>query len=164
MRCHSRVGVLSHFSRVQVFATPWTVARQAPLSMGILQVRTLEWVAAPSSRGSSRPRNQTCVSCISCTGRQILYHCTTWETQRDLRWAWDFAAGTSQRCWMSGRKGPKKCWEPVNMSLLPSEFCQGTKTSAVVNSISTTFVERSRNKVDIRRINRHFQLNQSGFY
>ena len=24
----------SHFSRVQLFATPWTVARQAPLSMG----------------------------------------------------------------------------------------------------------------------------------
>ena len=50
------------------------------------------------------------------------------------------------------------------MSLLPSEFCQETKTSAVVNSISTMFVERSRNKVDIRRINRHFQLNQFGFY
>ena len=26
--------VLSHFSRVQLFAAPWTVARQAPLSMG----------------------------------------------------------------------------------------------------------------------------------
>ena len=25
--------VLSHFSRVQLCATPWTVARQAPLSM-----------------------------------------------------------------------------------------------------------------------------------
>ena len=27
-------AVLSHFSRVRLFATPWTVARQAPLSMG----------------------------------------------------------------------------------------------------------------------------------
>ena len=27
--------------------TPWTVARQAPLSMGILQARVLEWVAMP---------------------------------------------------------------------------------------------------------------------
>ena len=27
---------------------PWTVARQAPLSMGILQARILEWVAIPS--------------------------------------------------------------------------------------------------------------------
>ena len=27
-------GVLSHFSRVQLFVTPWTIAHQAPLSMG----------------------------------------------------------------------------------------------------------------------------------
>ena len=35
--------------------TPWTVACQAPLSMGILQARILEWIAMPSSRGSSQP-------------------------------------------------------------------------------------------------------------
>ena len=29
----SRACVLSHFSHVRLFATPWTVARQAPLSM-----------------------------------------------------------------------------------------------------------------------------------
>ena len=29
-----RVSMLSHFIHVQLFATPWTVARQAPLSMG----------------------------------------------------------------------------------------------------------------------------------
>ena len=44
---------LSHFSRVRLFATPWTVARQVPLSMRILQARILEWVAMPFSRGSS---------------------------------------------------------------------------------------------------------------
>ena len=32
---------------------PWTVACQTPLSMGILQVRILEWVAMAFSRGSS---------------------------------------------------------------------------------------------------------------
>ena len=37
-------------SRVQLFATPWTVALQAPLSVGILQARILEWVASPFSR------------------------------------------------------------------------------------------------------------------
>ena len=31
---------------------------------GILQARILEWVAISSSRGSSQPRDQTCVSCI----------------------------------------------------------------------------------------------------
>ena len=32
---------------------------------GILQARTLEWVAIPSSRGSSWPRDPTRVSCIA---------------------------------------------------------------------------------------------------
>ena len=32
---------------VQLVVTPWTVALQAPLSMGILQARVLEWVAMP---------------------------------------------------------------------------------------------------------------------
>ena len=35
---------------------------------GILQARFLEWIAMPSSRGSSRPRDPTQVSYISCTG------------------------------------------------------------------------------------------------
>ena len=52
-------------SRVQLFSTPWTVARQALLFMGIFQARILEWVAVPSSRGSSQPRDQTQVSHIA---------------------------------------------------------------------------------------------------
>ena len=47
---------------------------------GILQARILGWVAMPSSRGSSWPKGQTWVSCISSTGRQILYHCAPWES------------------------------------------------------------------------------------
>ena len=39
----------------------------------------LEWVAISFSRGSSRPRDWTCVSCISCIGRWILYHWATRE-------------------------------------------------------------------------------------
>ena len=42
-------------SRVRLFTTPRTIACQAPLSMGILQTRMLEWVAMPSSRESSNP-------------------------------------------------------------------------------------------------------------
>ena len=43
---------------------------------GILQARILEWVAMPSSRGSSQPRDQIRVSSF---GRRILYHRATWE-------------------------------------------------------------------------------------
>ena len=57
--------------------TPWTVTCQAPLSMGF--PRQEYWVAISYSRGSSQPRNLTCISCISCIGRQILYHWATWE-------------------------------------------------------------------------------------
>ena len=42
--------MLSRFSRVQLFATLWTVACQSPLSIGILQARILEWVAISFSR------------------------------------------------------------------------------------------------------------------
>ena len=53
--CKLGCAVVSWFSRVRLFA----VAHQAPLLMGILQARILEWVAEPSSRGSSPPRDHT---------------------------------------------------------------------------------------------------------
>ena len=40
---------------------------------GILQAKILEWAAMPSSRGSSWPRDWTCVSYVSCIGRWVLY-------------------------------------------------------------------------------------------
>ena len=51
--------MLSHFSSVRLFETQWTVACQAPLSLGILQARILEQVAMPSSRESPRPKDQS---------------------------------------------------------------------------------------------------------
>ena len=52
-------------SLVQLFVTPWTLAHQASLSMGILQARILEWVAISFSRGFSQPRDGTRVSDIA---------------------------------------------------------------------------------------------------
>ena len=48
---------------------------------GILQARILEWVAISFSRRSFQPKDQTGVSCISCIGRQILYHWANREAQ-----------------------------------------------------------------------------------
>ena len=56
------VSTCSVSSAVPDCASLWTVARQAPLSMGILQARILEGVAMPPSRGSSQPRYWTHVS------------------------------------------------------------------------------------------------------
>ena len=46
---------------------------------GIFQARILEWIAMPSSRGSSSARGWTCISCI---GRRILYHWVTRESPK----------------------------------------------------------------------------------
>ena len=49
-------------SSVWLFATPWTVVRQAPLSVGFS--RQDNWSGLSSSRGSSQSRDWTNVSCI----------------------------------------------------------------------------------------------------
>ena len=62
--------LLSHFSPVQLFATLWTVSHQAPLSMGFSWQKCWSGKNLSSARGSSPPRDQTPVSCVSCiTGR-----------------------------------------------------------------------------------------------
>ena len=56
---------LCTLSHVRLFAAPWTVVRQAPLSMGFPGARILQWVAISFSRGSSQPRDQTHISCLA---------------------------------------------------------------------------------------------------
>ena len=55
---------MKSLSRVQLFATPWTVALPGSSVHGIFQARILEWVAISSSRKSSQPRDWTQVSRI----------------------------------------------------------------------------------------------------
>ena len=54
---------------------------------GISQARILEWVAISFSRGSSRPRDWTCISCVSCfTGRFFpLHHLGSWIPRTSSR-------------------------------------------------------------------------------
>ena len=72
----SEVRSLSH---VQLFAASWTVAHQAPLSMGFSRHELLEWVAISFSRGSSWPRDRTQVSHM--TGRCF----TIWAPREVLK-------------------------------------------------------------------------------
>ena len=58
-------------SQVQLSVIPWTVARQVPLSMGILQARILEWVAIPFLQGIF-PTQGSNLGLLHCV--QILYH------------------------------------------------------------------------------------------
>ena len=49
---------------------------------GIFQARILEQVATSYSRGSSRPKEGTHISCVSFISRRSLYHSATWETPK----------------------------------------------------------------------------------
>ena len=57
-----------------MFNSLWLHGHSLPGSSahGTLQARILEWVAISSSRGSSRPKDQSCISWISCIGRWTL--------------------------------------------------------------------------------------------
>ena len=48
---------------------------------GIFQAKILEWVAFYSSRGSSQPRDWTCVSCVSCIAGRFF---TCWGIREAL--------------------------------------------------------------------------------
>ena len=62
-------------SRVRLFATPWTVDRQAPLSMEFLRQEYQSGLPFPSSRDLPPPGMKLTLL----LGRQILYHRATWE-------------------------------------------------------------------------------------
>ena len=75
--CSLKAGTPLHilyfvFSHAGLFASPWTVAHQAPLSMEFSRI--LEWVTISYSRGSFQPRDWTHIPCISCIGKRILFH------------------------------------------------------------------------------------------
>ena len=66
--------LLSHFSRVRLCATPWTAAHQAPLPMGFLQARVLEWGAvAFSIVGYIERKFMTKVTVLSIHEMNVVY-------------------------------------------------------------------------------------------
>jgi len=70
---------------------PMDCSPPGPSIHGILQPRILEWVAMPSPRGSSRPRDQTCTYYVSCISRWVLYfyhHLGRWEFLGDFGIIW----------------------------------------------------------------------------
>ena len=80
---HRRIDAFELWCWRRLLRVPWTAAAAKSLQScltlwdpidsippgssvhGILQARILEWVATPSSRGSSPPRDQTSISCIA---------------------------------------------------------------------------------------------------
>ena len=68
------VCMLSSFSHVQLFVTPWTVAHQAPLSMGFSRQEYWSESPFPSPGDLSNPGIKPESLMSHCIGKQVLYH------------------------------------------------------------------------------------------
>jgi len=66
-------------SCVQLLATSWTETHQAPLSVGFSRQEYWSGLPFPSPGDSSQPKDWTPIPCISCIGKQILYHWATYK-------------------------------------------------------------------------------------
>ena len=66
--------VISHFSRVQFFATPWTAAHQAALSMGFSRQEYRNGLLCPPPGDLPDLGIEPSSLTFSCIGRQVLYH------------------------------------------------------------------------------------------
>ena len=64
---------------VQLFYDPMDCSLPGFSVHGIILARILERVTISSSRGSSRPRDRTRISCGFCISRRVLYHRATWK-------------------------------------------------------------------------------------
>ena len=124
-------------SRAQLFATPWTAAHQAPLSMEISRQEHWNRLLFPTKRDVPDPRVET-ESCISCFGRCIVYHWASREAPLYMVIAYLFKNGIywsvnlldkkkksldllENEMWLSSNFPEGKCcWIHIIMQLLGS--------------------------------------------
>ena len=122
--------MLSHFSHVQLFPTPWTVTHQTPLSMGFSRQEYWSGLPFPPPGGPSQPRDRTCISCFAGgffttepqVKPQMLCIMCTISSVQSLSCVWFFATPWIEACQASlsitnSRSPPK----PMSIeSVMPS--------------------------------------------
>ena len=78
------VCVLSRFSRVLLFVTPWTAALQALLSAGFPKQESWSRLSFSSPGDLPNPEIElTSLRTIALAGRFFI---TTWETPKKIKW------------------------------------------------------------------------------
>ena len=83
------VCVCSVVQSCLTLSSPMDLSTAGSSAHGVFQERILDWVAIFYSRGSPQHSDRNCVSCVSWIGRQILYHCPTWEALFMINTIWD---------------------------------------------------------------------------
>ena len=112
-------------------AFPCTVAHEASLSMGFFRQEYWSgWASISSPRGFFWPRYWTRVSCISCIGRQTLYHWAAWQ----VPYGRESESEVAQSC-------PTLC-NSVDCSL-PGSSVHGILQARVLEWVAIAFSRRS---------------------
>ena len=76
---------LSHFSHVQLSATLWTVARQAPPSMGFSRQEYWNGLPGPSPGNLPDPGIKPTLHYVSCIAGMFFTMSATWETKTNCK-------------------------------------------------------------------------------
>ena len=94
-----------HAQQCPTLCNPMDNSLPGSFAHGISQVRILEWVAISFSRGFSRPRDRTWMSCSSCIDRRSLYR---WATRDAPGWQQIFPNLSGGWWWMC------TAWESIS--------------------------------------------------
>ena len=81
--------MLSHFSPVQLFATPWTVAHQAPLSMGFSRQEYWSGLSCPPVEDLSDPGIEPASLMSPALSGKLFTTNATWEAR-----VWAYSASS----------------------------------------------------------------------
>ena len=100
---------------------------------GIFQARILEWGAISCFRGLSWSSGQTWVSCI---GRWILYHCTTWEAPNASQVLIMSVCSGASHVWLFVTPWTVTCQAPLSMEFFRQEFWSRFPFPSAYNSYS----------------------------
>ena len=74
---YKEISPVCVLSWLWLLETPWTIAHQAPLSMEFSRQEYWSGLPFPFPGDLPNAGTEPTVSCISCIGGQIIYHCTT---------------------------------------------------------------------------------------
>ena len=109
---------------------------------GVLPARILEWVAMISSRGSSQPRDWTCITCVSCTVVRFFTHWATWEAHTEYTlglFVKELSMKTNVLFYL--KKSCPTLWDPMDCSLSGSSI-HGIFQARVLEWVAIAFSEQ----------------------
>ena len=105
----------------------------------ILQARILDWVTISFSKGSSQPSNWTHVSCVSCIGRQVLYHWATWDWANHHGWKPPVYRGKQKQKEKKQRRSRSRAKETLETILFDPNWWNSVDEEPEVPKVESIF-------------------------